>query len=173
MRLTALPAPGTRDQLLALFERVQSQLLDRTRPLWELWFVEGLEGGHVALIQKTHHALVDGVSGVDVATVLLDFEPEPTVLEPPRGSRSPRRRARRACSSTRCASSSPGRRRSCDATRRVAEVPRRALDRLAELARSLATLGEGGFVAPRTSLNNAGHRPQPPLRARAGARSTT
>ena len=55
-----------------------------TRPLWELWFVEGLEGGNVGLIQKTHHALVDGVSGVDVATVLLDFTPDPTFLEPPR-----------------------------------------------------------------------------------------
>ena len=83
VRLTALPSPGTRDQLLALFERVQSQVLDRTRPLWELWFVEGLEGGHVALFQKTHHALVDGVSGVDVATVLFDFEPEPTFLDAP------------------------------------------------------------------------------------------
>ena len=75
------PRPGTREQLLALIERIQAQLLDRTRPLWELWFVEGLEGGNVALIQKTHHALVDGVSGVDVATVLLDFTPEPTFLD--------------------------------------------------------------------------------------------
>src|SRR6185295_9323427 len=83
VRLTALPAPGSRAQLLALFERVQAQMLDRSRPLWELWFVEGLEGGHVGLIQKTHHALVDGVSAVDVATVLLDFDPEPTVLDPP------------------------------------------------------------------------------------------
>ena len=84
VRLTALPAPGTREQLMTLTARVQSQLLDRSRPLWELWFVEGLEGGRVGLIQKTHHALVDGVSGVDVATVLLDFQPEPTYLEPPR-----------------------------------------------------------------------------------------
>ncbi|MGH9049854.1 MAG: wax ester/triacylglycerol synthase domain-containing protein, partial [Acidimicrobiia bacterium] len=71
VRLTALPAPGTRAQLLTLTERLQAGLLDRSRPLWELWFVEGLEDGHIALIQKTHHALVDGVSGVDVATVLL------------------------------------------------------------------------------------------------------
>ena len=83
VRLTALPAPGSRSQLLALFERVQAQMLDRSRPLWELWFVEGLEGGNVAVIQKTHHALVDGISGVDVATVLFDFTPEPTIPEAP------------------------------------------------------------------------------------------
>ncbi len=83
VRLTALPSPGTREQLLTLCNRVQEQLLDRSRPLWELWFVEGVEDGNIALIEKTHHALVDGVSGVDVATVLLDFTPEPTVLDPP------------------------------------------------------------------------------------------
>src|SRR6476469_3405278 len=84
VRHTALPKPGSWEQLIALTTRVQEQLLDRERPLWEIWFVEGLEGGHVGLIQKTHHSLVDGVSGVDVATVLLDFTPDPTFLEPPR-----------------------------------------------------------------------------------------
>src|SRR6185436_3709226 len=84
VRHTALPKPGSWEQLVALTTRIQEHLLDRTRPLWELWFVEGLEGGNVGLIQKTHHALVDGVSGVDVATVLLDFTPEPTSIEPPR-----------------------------------------------------------------------------------------
>jgi WS/DGAT/MGAT family acyltransferase len=77
VRLTALPKPGNEEQLKALMGRLQSQLLDRRRPLWELWFVEGVEGDRVALIQKTHHCLVDGISGVDVATVLLDLEPTP------------------------------------------------------------------------------------------------
>lgn len=83
VRLTALPSPGNEDQLLALFGRIQSHLLDRDRPLWELWFVEGLEGGRVASIQKTHHSLVDGISGVDVATVLFDLSPDTTRIEPP------------------------------------------------------------------------------------------
>jgi WS/DGAT/MGAT family acyltransferase len=84
LRLTALPTPGDEDLLLALMGRLQSQLLDRGRPLWELWFVEGLAGDRVAMIQKTHHCLVDGISGVDVATVLLDFEPEPPApADPP------------------------------------------------------------------------------------------
>jgi hypothetical protein len=83
VRITALPAPGNEEQLKVLTSRIQSHLLDRSRPLWELWVVEGLEGGRVALIQKTHHALVDGISGVDVATVLLDFEREPQPTEAP------------------------------------------------------------------------------------------
>jgi WS/DGAT/MGAT family acyltransferase len=153
VRLTALPSPGTRSQLLALFERVQSQLLDRSRPLWELWFVEGLEGGHVALIQKTHHALVDGVSGVDVATVLLDFEREPTHLEPPPWAPQPAPAPGRLLLDT-LAEYVAAPQAIVGATRRAAEVPRRAIDRLAEVARSLATIGEGGLVAPRTSLNH-------------------
>ncbi|MEX2254097.1 MAG: wax ester/triacylglycerol synthase family O-acyltransferase [Acidimicrobiia bacterium] len=153
VRLTALPAPGSRDQLLALFERVQAQVLDRTRPLWELWFVEGLEGGHVALFQKTHHALVDGVSGVDVATVLLDFQPEPAAVDAPEWQPEPAPPAARLLIDT-MKEYVAGPRALVDATRRAAEVPRRAIDRVAELAKSLATLGEGGIVAPRTSLNH-------------------
>lgn len=90
VRLTALPAPGGERELKALMDRVQSQLLDRRRPLWEIWFVEGVDGERVGLIQKTHHALIDGVSGIDVATVLLDLEPdvadadaEPWIAAPP------------------------------------------------------------------------------------------
>ena len=82
VRLTAIPAPGTEAQLKLLMDRLQAQLLDRRRPLWELWFVEGVDDDRIALIQKTHHALVDGVSGIDVATVLLDLEPDVADVEP-------------------------------------------------------------------------------------------
>jgi diacylglycerol O-acyltransferase / wax synthase len=83
VRLTALPKPGTDDQLLGLMARLQAQALDRRRPLWELWFVEGLESGRVAIIQKTHHALVDGISGVDVATVILDLDADTPAIAAP------------------------------------------------------------------------------------------
>ncbi|MBA2496143.1 MAG: wax ester/triacylglycerol synthase family O-acyltransferase [Acidimicrobiia bacterium] len=79
VRHAALPTPGSETQLRSLFERVQSHLLDRRRPLWELWFVEGLEGDRVAIITKTHHAMVDGISNMDVATVLFDLGPEVVV----------------------------------------------------------------------------------------------
>ena len=90
VRDTALPAPGSEAQLRALAARVHSQALDRTKPLWEMWLVQGLEGGRFALISKTHHALVDGVSGVDLATVLFDLTPVPAAVEHPRGAVAPR-----------------------------------------------------------------------------------
>jgi diacylglycerol O-acyltransferase / wax synthase len=77
VRRTALPAPGGRDELRNLAGRVFGQLLDRTKPLWEMWLVEGLNNGHWALISKVHHAMVDGVSATDLLTVLLDSTPQP------------------------------------------------------------------------------------------------
>ena len=83
VRHTALPRPGGDAELKRLAGRVFSQALDRTRPLWELWLVEGLSGGRFAVLSKTHHALVDGVSGVDIATVLFDASREPLPMAPP------------------------------------------------------------------------------------------
>jgi diacylglycerol O-acyltransferase len=77
VRLTALPRPGDDDQLAALMSRLQSLALDRRRPLWEMWFVDGLEDDHVALIIKTHHALGDGIANVDLALALVDLEADP------------------------------------------------------------------------------------------------
>ncbi|HLH64682.1 MAG TPA: wax ester/triacylglycerol synthase family O-acyltransferase [Solirubrobacteraceae bacterium] len=82
IRHTALPRPGTEAELARLAGRVFSQTLDRSRPLWELWLVEGLRDGRFALLSKAHHALVDGVSGVDIASVLLDPDPD---APPPAG----------------------------------------------------------------------------------------
>jgi len=152
VRLTALPSPGTRTQLLALFERVQAQLLDRSRPLWELWFVEGVEGGHVALIQKTHHALVDGVSAVDVATVLLDFEPAPTVLDAPEWRPQPAPTPGRLLIDT-VRDYVAGPTGVTRGARTAAEGALRTAERASRLARSIASLADGKLVATRTSLN--------------------
>ena len=83
VRHTALPSPGDDEQLKRLAGRVFSQALDRSRPLWELWLVEGLAGDRFAMLSKTHHALVDGISGVDIATVLFDSSPQPVPVAPP------------------------------------------------------------------------------------------
>jgi diacylglycerol O-acyltransferase / wax synthase len=83
VRHTALPSPGSEEQLKALAGRVFSQRLDRDKPLWEIWLAEGLEGGRFALLAKTHHALVDGISGVDIVTVLFDTSAEPSAPPDP------------------------------------------------------------------------------------------
>src|SRR5687767_5631040 len=83
VRHTALPKPGSLEKLRMLCGRIFSQRLDRTKPLWEIWMVEGLEDDRFALINKTHHSLVDGVSGVDLTTVLFDLDREPAQVPKP------------------------------------------------------------------------------------------
>ncbi len=83
VRHTALPRPGGEEELKRMAGRVFSQALDRRRPLWELWLVEGLEDDRFAILSKTHHALVDGISGVDIATILFDTSPDPLPVAPP------------------------------------------------------------------------------------------
>ena len=100
VRRSALPRPGTDAQLRELVGRLMSRQLDRNRPLWEIYLVEGLEGGKVGVVTKTHHAMVDGVSAVDIGTVILDVTPTPR--EVPEDDWRPHARARRA---------GPGRRR--------------------------------------------------------------
>ncbi|WP_153398527.1 WS/DGAT/MGAT family O-acyltransferase [Ornithinicoccus halotolerans] len=75
VRRAALPRPGTREQLAEFVARVQSRPLDRTRPLWEVYLVEGLEGDRFAVVTKTHQAMVDGVRGIELAQVVLDASP--------------------------------------------------------------------------------------------------
>ena len=89
VRHTALPKPGSIEKLRLLCGRIFSQRLDRTKPLWEIWMVEGLEDGRFALINKTHHSLVDGVSGVDLTTVLFDLDREPAEMPKPDGEWTP------------------------------------------------------------------------------------
>jgi diacylglycerol O-acyltransferase len=82
LRHTALPEPGGDRELRALVGRVMAQQLDRGKPLWEIWAVEGLQDGKWAMIAKTHHALVDGVAGTDLLALLMDISPEPSPPTP-------------------------------------------------------------------------------------------
>ncbi len=77
LRHTVLPRPGGDDELRTLMARLMSTQLDRSRPLWEEWLIEGLEGGRWALVGKVHHCMVDGVAGTDILSKLLDTEPAP------------------------------------------------------------------------------------------------
>ncbi|MDQ1430141.1 MAG: diacylglycerol O-acyltransferase / wax synthase [Actinomycetota bacterium] len=153
VHLTTLPAPGSRRQLLELAERLTVQVLDRSRPLWELWFVEGVDRGrHVGLIHKSHHTLTDGISGIDIATVLLDFSPEPTVLAPDGWAPAPAPDpGRLVIDSLRARVTRPA--DLAGAARRLAAGPRDALARTADLGRSIGSLVDGQVVAPPLSLN--------------------
>ena len=86
LRHTRLPRPGDERQLKRLAGRLMSQQLDRGKPLWETWFIEGLEGDRFAIVSKVHHCMVDGVSGVEVMTATMQVEPgpDPRLVEPVR-----------------------------------------------------------------------------------------
>ncbi|MBJ7355203.1 MAG: wax ester/triacylglycerol synthase family O-acyltransferase [Thermoleophilaceae bacterium] len=82
VRDAALPAPGNDEQLELMAARIFSQRLDRDKPLWEMWLIDGLAGGRFGMILKTHHAVIDGIAGVDVGTVLLGLEPTTDIDDP-------------------------------------------------------------------------------------------
>jgi WS/DGAT/MGAT family acyltransferase len=152
VRHTALPRPGSWEQLVALTTRVQEQLLDRERPLWELWFVEGLEGDNVAIIQKTHHSLIDGVSGIDVATLLLDASASFVAPAPDEWAAEPAPSPSQLLLDT-------IRERITEPTevarsvRSLLRGPRRAIERVRELGQGMLTMATRDAIAPRTSIN--------------------
>ena len=82
LRHTALPAPGGELELRQLMGRLMGQALDRRRPLWEAWMVEGLSDDRWAIISKVHHCMIDGVAGVDLISLVLDATPEPSKAPP-------------------------------------------------------------------------------------------
>ena len=95
LRRLALPSPGGMTELLEVVARLHSRPLDRSRPLWEIYILEGLSDGRVAIYSKTHHAIVDGIAAVDLALIIHDFDPQGATVEPgepfrPRGLRSTR-----------------------------------------------------------------------------------
>jgi diacylglycerol O-acyltransferase len=133
VRLTALPRPGDEDQLLELMGRVQSQALDRSRPLWELWFVDGLEHDRAALIIKTHHALGDGIANVDLGMALVDLTPD-VVQEPP-----PAWEPRRPPSPTRLLADSV-----VEQLARPADLARAGLDAVRHPGRAIGSVADVG-----------------------------
>jgi diacylglycerol O-acyltransferase / wax synthase len=154
VRHSALPAPGSMSQLRDLVGRVMSQPLDFARPLWQLYLVEGLEGGRHAVISKTHHALVDGVSAIDVGTILVDPNKEGTEMalpdepwEPDAPSpqmlfvRGASERIQRPVQAAR------------KAARSALAMPRDTATRVVRTAEGFGRLAAGGPNAPSTFLN--------------------
>ena len=155
VRHTALPRPGSEQQLKNLAGRVFSQQLDREKPLWEIWLVDKLEGDRFALLAKTHHALVDGVSGVDITTVLFDAAPDASPPAPPERSWV----ARPLPSDAQLLAEALLERATLPSeivrgVRAVFRGPRRVLGRIADDIAAVGALASGGFSpAPHTPLN--------------------
>ena len=152
VRSIGLARPGGERELLELMGRLQSVPLDRTRPLWELWCVD-LPGARQALIQKTHHAMVDGISGVDVLSAIVDLTPETPEEAVPEWRPEP------APTPAQLAAATVGERLTDPARLgrsawRLLSDPRRALQRGRTLAGALPTVaGTATHLAPQTSLN--------------------
>jgi WS/DGAT/MGAT family acyltransferase len=154
VRHTSLPTPGSEEQLKNLAARFFSQQLDRSKPLWELWLVEGLKGGRFAVIGKSHHALVDGVAGIDITTVLFDMEkdpPEPEHRNPPWVPRPEPTGAQLLAEAMVERAVSP--REGLRFARRVLRGPRRAARKLQESLVAAGTFAWAGMAAPDTPFN--------------------
>ncbi len=152
VRNTALPSPGGAEELRRLVGRLMSQALDRTKPLWEMWVVEGLEDGQWALVSKVHHCMVDGVSGSELLAVTMDLSPVPSdpVDEPfvPRPAPSSLRLAFSAA-----ADMARDPYEQLRALRAATRVPRRAVAQTLEVVGGLFQLVGLVRPTPPTSLN--------------------
>lgn len=158
VKLTALPPPGTRRQLVSLAERLLEQLLDREHPLWEIWFVEGVDhGAHVGIVHKSHHTLTDGISGVEIATALLDFSREASQPPADRESLHPWRPEPAAEPARLLLDSLCERVKQpleiVDAARRTVDAPQQVVDRIAQVARTVRSLVGNRLLAPTLSIN--------------------
>ncbi|MDQ2754406.1 MAG: wax ester/triacylglycerol synthase family O-acyltransferase [Actinomycetota bacterium] len=152
IRHTALPAPGGEGELRKLVGRVMAQQLDRGKPLWEIWMVEGLEDDHWAMLSKTHHAMVDGVSGTDLMSVIMDLSPEPSEALPDdwRPHLAPSS-AELATGAMLDMARSPY--EQLRAVRARARLPRQAAAQAREVLSGVATLGRIVRPTPESSLN--------------------
>jgi diacylglycerol O-acyltransferase len=157
VRVATVPPPGTEEQLLEMCSGFMEQHLSRSRPLWEVYVIDGLEGDRAAIFAKTHHCMVDGVSGLDVASLLLDVESTDAVATPPEWT--PRRTPTKRELLT-------------DAVREEIRTPGAALGAIGRLVRRPRRLVEtvGEDLAGAADLAKAAIHPVPsgPLNARIG-----
>lgn len=157
VRRSALPKPGTEAQLRELVGRVMSRPLDRSRPLWEMYLVEGLEGGRFAILSKTHHAMVDGVDAIDIGQVILDLDPDPPVIAT--GEWSPAREP----SVAELVANAAG-----DFARSPAVVVGSVRSGLNDLHRTATAFGRRAVGIASAAITAAGATPIGPLRAEIG-----
>src|SRR5262245_62063117 len=152
VRHTALPPPGSEEQLRTLAARIFSQRLDRSKPVWEMWLVDGVEGDRFAVVGKSHHALVDGVSGVDISTVIYDLEPDPTVDPPTEWVPGPEPTDAQLLGDALIErATSP--REMVRGARALVRGPRQAVGALADAIESAGAFARAGLAAPPSPFN--------------------
>jgi diacylglycerol O-acyltransferase / wax synthase len=154
IRHTALPSPGDAAKLKRLTARIMSQQLDRSKPLWEIWFAEGLSNDRFAIISKAHHCIIDGIAGADIMSVVMDLTPEPQEVEPepwrPRPEPTP---DQLLVDALRERLTNPG-----EAIRTLQSVlndPGQVPNKLVGALKAVGAFVGGSFAAPASSLNQA------------------
>ena len=154
VRHSALPSPGGEEELRRLVGRIMSQQLDRAKPLWEIWMIDGLEGGRWAMASKVHHCMVDGVSGTELLSLIMDLSPDAVVAEPvewhPRPAPSTLSLTVQAISELVASPLEPMR-----AIRTALRVPGEATEQLIDVVRGLTSMLGVMRPTPTTSLNGS------------------
>jgi WS/DGAT/MGAT family acyltransferase len=152
IRHTALPKPGGEAELRRLVGRVMSQQLDRTKPLWEVWVAEGLENGQWAMVSKTHHCMVDGVSGTDLLSIVMDQSPAGSAPIPDDWHPEPApSRAKLAADAVAEMARSPY--EQMRGLRSATRAPRQALAQLRDVTKGLRSMSTLLRATPESTLN--------------------
>jgi diacylglycerol O-acyltransferase len=154
LRRAALPTPGGRRELVDHVQRVISRPLDRTKPLWETYLIEGMQDGLVSILTKVHHSMVDGLAAIDLASAVFDFSPEPQVLTPQPWTPEPEpSRLDLLLEAVKEQIAHPAR-ATLDLAQRTLQAPSRVAQQTLELLAGLRDVVTGGMIAPPSPFNH-------------------
>ena len=153
MRRAALPKPGGRLELIDHVQRVISRPLDRTKPLWELYLIEEMQDGLTAILTKVHHAMIDGIAAIDLASAVYDFTPEPRILAPVVWEPEPEPSAVDLLQDALADQLTHPIRSVLELAGRTLMTPSRVAREFAELAGGLLDVMSGGMFAPPSPFN--------------------
>jgi diacylglycerol O-acyltransferase / wax synthase len=153
MRRAALPSPGGRRELIDYVQWVISRPLDRTKPLWELYLVEGMEDGLAAILTKVHHCMVDGLAAIDLASAVYDFAPEPQILTPPAWEPEPEPSRLDLLRDALVEQVTHPARGLADLAQRTLQTPARVAREAGDILGGLRDIVGGGIFAPPSPLN--------------------